>query len=108
MRTTFPGTVLSIRSRSVLQVDRKTSLEAAILRIVSPPSELKIRESERVVTFCPATRGFAVVLLVNSVALFVAQNGHQNEEHDHLLLLDNKRTYTVFSKKLVVVSKKSV
>ena len=55
---TFLGTVLIMRSSKGVHVEMKFSLAAAILRSVLPPSELNIRWSERVVTFCPTTSGF--------------------------------------------------
>ena len=69
LRTTLLGTVLIMRSSKVVQVETKTLLEAANLDISLPPSELNIRESERVVTLLPMTRGFCVVLSANSIAL---------------------------------------
>ncbi len=68
-RETELGTVLSMRSRSWLQVAAKNSLEAAIFPMRSPPSAVKIRASERVLMLWPKARAFCDTLATNWVAL---------------------------------------
>ena len=68
-RATVLGTVLIILSSRSLHVRRKKSFDAAIFLISSPPSELKMRASDRVVTLWPNASGFCVMFDTNSVAL---------------------------------------
>ena len=69
------GTVLTILSKRLAHVEKKKSCESggpcksAILLMTLPPSELKMRASDRVVSLCPKARGFCVLLRRNSRAL---------------------------------------
>ena len=69
VKVTVLGTVLIIFSKSVPQVEKKLSWDAANCLIVLPPSALKMRWSERVVSLWPNTKAFWDPLLTKSVAL---------------------------------------
>lgn len=63
------GTVSTIRWNKLPQVSRKRSGEVANFRIKFPPSELKMRKSERVVSLGPNAKGFWVLFSRNWTAL---------------------------------------
>ena len=68
-KVTPRGTVSIIRVSSGVHVPRKASWEEAILRIMAPPSELKMRKSDLVVSLGPNARGFCVLFSKNWTAL---------------------------------------
>ncbi len=67
--TTPFGALLIMRSSSRAQVEPRKSLDAAILLIISSPSALKMRKSERVVMLGPNASGFCETFPTNSFAL---------------------------------------
>lgn len=69
------GTVSIMRVKNLLQVSKKELSEEANLRIKSPPSELKMRKSDRVVSLGPKAKAFWVLFSRNWIALCHLVNG---------------------------------